>query len=216
MPFVPQHRRWLVCAAVIMAGFGALANPFAVRAEEPMVVGKVEKSRPEAGSKFEGHDRALADGVDVHRLEQLWTGSGGRVQVTLTDGSNVELGENARLTLDDFVLPQNGAGRLLIRSITGAFRFAGGAIDKSAPGAVKIVTPVATMTVRGTDFFAGPIDGAYGVFVFHGRVDVATGGGSVSLTDGEGTSITQSSAAPGEVKRWGAAKIARAEQLVGF
>jgi hypothetical protein len=72
------------------------------------------------------------------------------------------------------------------------------------------------MTVRGTDFFAGPIDGSYGVFVFHGRVDVATGGGSVSLTDGEGTSISQSSAAPGEVKRWPAAKIARAEQLVGF
>ena len=81
---------------------------------------------------------------------------------------------------------------------------------------MKVVTPVATMTVRGTDFFAGPIDGAYGVFVFHGRVDVATSGGSVSLTDGEGTSVVTSRAPPGEVKRWGAAKIARAEKLVGF
>jgi hypothetical protein len=199
-----------------MAAFGTLANSFAAGAEEPMVVGKVEKSRPEAGSKLEGRDRELADGTEVHRLEQLWTGTGGRVQVTLNDGSAVALGANARLTLDEFVLPENGAGRLVIRSIAGAFRFAGGAIDKSVPGAVKIVTPVATIAVRGTDFFAGPIDGAYGVFVFHGRVEVATAAGSVSLIDGEGTSITRSSAAPGEVKRWAAAKIARAERLVGF
>jgi hypothetical protein len=201
---------------MVLVVLSCLAATTSVRAEEASVVGRVEKSRPEVGSKLDGQSRTLADGVEVHRNEQLWTGAGARMHVALTDGAAVELGENARLTLDDFVLPEGGMGRLLIRSITGAFRFAGGAIDKSAPGAVKIVTPVATLTLRGTDFFAGPIDGSYGVFVFHGRVDVATAAGSVSLTDGEGTSITKSSAPPGEVKRWGAAKIARAEKLVGF
>jgi len=203
-------------AGMVLAVLSCLAASISVQAEEAPVVGQVQKSHPAVGSKLDGQSRALADGTDIHRNEQLWTGVGGRLQVTLSDGAAVELGENARLTLDDFVLPEGGAGRLLIRSIAGAFRFAGGAIDKSAPGAVKIVTPVATMTVRGTDFFAGPIDGTYGVFVFHGRVDVATAGGSVSLADGEGTSIAKSSAAPGPIKRWGADKIARAEKLVGF
>ena len=159
---------------------------------------------------------ALADGADIHRSEQLWTGAGGRLHLALSDGAGVELGENARLTLDDFVLPADGAGRLVIRSIAGAFRFAGGAVDRSAPGAVKIVTPVAIMTVRGTDFFAGPIDGAYGVFVYRGAVEVATAAGSVTLKDGEGTSLTRNSVAPTPPKLWGAAKIARAEKLVGY
>jgi hypothetical protein len=203
-------------ARLIFAAMLCLAASISARAGESMVVGRVEQSHPAFGSRFEGRDRMLADGSDIHRDEQLWTGANGRLHLTLDDGSAVQLGENARLILDAFVLPQDGAGRLLIRSISGAFRFAGGAIDKSAPGTVKVVTPLVIMTVRGTDFFAGPIDGAYGVFVFHGRVDVATGGGSVSLTDGEGTSITRSSAVPGEVKRWGADKIARAEKLVGF
>ena len=203
-----------------LAACACIAGSASAWADEAPVVGQVEKSHPAVGSKLDGRSRTLADGIDIHRSEQLWTGAGGRLQVALSDGAAVALGENARLTLDDFVLPQggtgDGTGRMLIRSIGGAFRFAGGAIDESAPGAVKIVTPVATMTVRGTDFFAGPIDGAYGVFVFHGKVEVATAAGSVSLSDGEGTSITRSSAAPGAIKRWGADKIARAEKLVGF
>jgi hypothetical protein len=203
-------------AATVLALCLLLAAGVSARGEEPTVVGQVAKSRPTVGSKLEGRSRTLADGADVHRREQLWTGAGGRLQVALIDGGAVNLGENARLTLDDFVLPGDGAGRLLLRSLSGAFRFVGGAIDKASPGAVRIETPVAILIVRGTDFFAGPIDGAYGVFVFHGRVDVATAAGSVSLTDGEGTSITRSSAAPGAVKRWGADKIARAETLVGF
>jgi hypothetical protein len=72
------------------------------------------------------------------------------------------------------------------------------------------------MTVRGTEFFAGPIDGAYGVFVFDGEVDVATSAGSVTLKKGEGTTLTESRVAPTPPKLWGAAKIARAERLVGY
>ena len=216
MPRRTTNRQWSLHAGIVLIALSCLAACIPASAEEAAVVGQVDRSHPAVGSKFGGRSRALADGTDVHRDEQLWTGAGGRLQVTLSDGAAIALGENARLTLDDFVLPQGGIGRLLIRSVTGAFRFSGGAIDKSAPGAVKIVAPLAVMTVRGTDFFAGPIDGAYGVFVFHGRVEVATAGGSVSLTDGEGTSITKSSTAPGAVKRWGADKIARAEKLVGF
>ena len=211
----PRH------AGIVVALLAYLAASIPAGADEASVVGKVAKSRPVAGSKLDGRSLPVADGGDVHRNEQLWTGAGGRVQLALSDGSAVELGENARLTLDEFVLPDGGAGRLVLRSIAGAFRFAGGAIDQSAAagakdGAVKIVTPVATMTVRGTDFFAGPIDGAYGVFVFHGEVAVATSAGSVTLKDGEGTSMKRSSEPPAPVKRWPAAKIARAVKLVGF
>jgi hypothetical protein len=182
---------------------------------ETAVIGNTTQLKPEAGARFEGQPRALSIGADVHRDEQVWTASGGRVDIAFADGSSITLGENARVVLDEFVMPEGGgAGSQVVRSITGALRFVGGTVDKA--GATKIVTPIATMTVRGTEFFAGPIDGAYGVFVFDGAVDVATSAGSVTLKKGEGTTLTSSRVAPTPPKVWGDAKIARAEKLVGY
>lgn len=185
------------------------------RAAELDVIGSATQLKPEAGARLQGKARDLAVGAELHRDEQVWTARGGRVDIKFVDGSSVTLGENARLVLDEFVLPADGGtGSQVLRSITGALRFVGGAVDQA--GSTKIVTPIATMTVRGTEFFAGPIDGAYGVFVYHGAVEVATAAGSVTLKDGEGTTLTKNSIAPTPPKLWGAPKIARAEQLVGY
>jgi hypothetical protein len=210
-----QARRLGACLALALAfaGFGGSAG----YAAEADVIGNATQLKPEAGARLSGEARELSVGAELHRDEQVWTANGGRVDIQFADGSSVTLGENARLVLDEFVLPEGGgSGTQVLRSITGALRFVGGAVDQSKPGATKIVTPIATMTVRGTEFFAGPIDGAYGVFVFHGQVDVATSTGSVTLKDGEGTTLIKSSTAPTPPKVWGAAKIARAEKLVGF
>ena len=192
-----------------------LATGTVAQAAETDVIGNATQLKPEAGARFDGQPRELAVGAEVHRDEQVWTASGGRLDIQFADGSSITLGENARVVLDEFVMPEGAsAGNQVVRSITGALRFVGGAVDKS--GATKIVTPIATMTVRGTEFFAGPIDGAYGVFVFDGEVDVATSAGSVTLKKGEGTTLTQSRVAPTPPKTWGDAKIARAEKLVGY
>jgi hypothetical protein len=192
-----------------------LATGTVAQAAETDVIGNATQLKPEAGARFDGKPRELAVGAEVHRDEQVWTASGGRLDIQFADGSSITLGENARVVLDEFVMPEGAsAGNQVVRSITGALRFVGGAVDKS--GATKIVTPIATMTVRGTEFFAGPIDGAYGVFVFDGEVDVATSAGSVTLKKGEGTTLTQSRVAPTPPKTWGGAKIARAEKLVGY
>jgi hypothetical protein len=192
-----------------------LAVTPSAQAAESTVIGNTTQLRPEAGARFEGQLRELAVGADVHRDEQVWTAGGGRLDIRFADGSSITLGENARVVLDEFVMPDGGgAGTQVVRSITGALRFVGGTVDKS--GSTKIVTPIATMTVRGTEFFAGPIDGAYGVFVFDGQVDVATSAGSVTLKKGEGTTLTQSRVAPTPPKVWGDAKIRRAEALVGY
>jgi hypothetical protein len=192
-----------------------LATGTVAQAAETDVIGNATQLKPEAGARFDGKPRELAVGAEVHRDEQVWTASGGRLDIQFADGSSITLGENARVVLDEFVMSEGAsAGNQVVRSITGALRFVGGAVDKS--GATTIVTPIATMTVRGTEFFAGPIDGAYGVFVFDGEVDVATSAGSVTLKKGEGTTLTQSRVAPTPPKTWGGAKIARAEKLVGY
>jgi hypothetical protein len=204
---------WRTCLLLPIAFL--LATSTVALATESNVIGNATQLKPEAGARFDGKPRELAVGADVHRDEQVWTATGGRLDIQFADGSSITLGENARVVLDEFVMPEGaGAGSQVVRSITGALRFVGGAVDKS--GATKIVTPIATMTVRGTEFFAGPIDGAYGVFVFDGEVDVATSAGSVTLKKGEGTTLTQSRVAPTPPRTWGDAKIARAEKLVGY
>lgn len=186
-------------------------------AEDVAVIGDVTKLKPEVGARLQGKPRTLVVGADLHRNELVWTARAARLDITFIDGSKVTLGENARLVLDRFVLPESGgSGSQVIRSIGGALRFLGGAIDRMKPGAARIITPLAIVTVRGTDFFAGPIDGAYGVFVFEGEVEVATSAGSVRLRQGEGTTLTASSVAPTPPIVWGAAKVARAEALVGY
>ena len=217
-----QRSRWsdrlrrVLCALLAIAGLGASAPSYPAFAEAT-IIGDVTRLKPEVGARLLGVVRVLAVGAEVHRDEQVWTSRSARLDIKFIDGSTVVLGENARLVLDKFVLPESeGAGTQVLRSISGALRFLGGNVDRSGIGASRIITPMAIVTVRGTDFFAGPIDGAYGVFVFEGAVEVANGGGSVMLKAGEGTTLTRSSVAPTPPIVWGAAKIARAERLVGY
>jgi hypothetical protein len=202
----------LVLTASAVCGFA-----FPGHAAQSEVIGKATRLIPEVGARFQGKPRELAVGADLHRGEQVWTAVRARLDIKFIDGSSVTLGENARIVLDEFVFEQRGGvSSQVLRTLSGALRFIGGGVDQSRTGATKIIAPVGTMIVKGTDFFVGPIDGAYGVFVYSGEVEVATSGGSVTLKEGEGTTLTRSSVAPTKPIRWRAAKIARANALVGY
>jgi len=55
---------------------------------------------------------------------------------------------------------------------------------------VLVNTPSAALAVRGTHFWAGPIDGQYGVLLEQGRLNVSNQGGAVTLSrPGQGTDI---------------------------
>ena len=126
------------------------------RAAELDVIGSATQLKPEAGARLQGKARDLAVGAELHRDEQVWTARGGRVDIKFVDGSSVTLGENARLVLDEFVLPADGGtGSQVLRSITGALRFVGGAVDQA--GSTKIVTPIATMIIFFLPFIAASL-----------------------------------------------------------
>jgi len=56
---------------------------------------------------------------------------------------------------------------------------------------------VAALAVRGTEFWAGPVDGQYGVLLLRGKVDVSNRAGAVTLASpGMGTDI------PLHQRRW--------------
>jgi hypothetical protein len=163
--------------------------------------------------------------ADVLRLEAssslqaadiLRSGKDARLEAVLIDGTKLTLGETAELKLDSYVYdPAHATRNRLIAKVKGAFLFVGGKVEGSA-SEVTIVTANAVMGVRGTTFWGGPIDNAYGVLALSGVVTVTTEAGTVTLTDGQGTMITSAGAPPEQPKIWPSAKRSRAIATVTF
>jgi hypothetical protein len=151
------------------------------------------------------------------RMEDLLrSGEDARLEAELVDGTKLTLGEQAELRLDRYVYdPNNAARNRLVAKIKGAFLFIGGKVE--GPGSeVTIVTTNAVMGVRGTTFWGGPIDNAYGVLALAGIVTVTTNAGSVTLTEGQGTMIVGASTPPEQPKVWPDQKRNRAIATITF
>src|SRR4029453_5849527 len=95
------------------------------------------------------------------------------------------------LGIDRYVYnPDKSTGELALKSASGALRFVGGSIEQLQTKKITVATPVRAMAVRGTDFWAGPIDGQYGVLLLKGNVRVSNRAGAVTLNrPGWGTDI---------------------------
>jgi hypothetical protein len=80
----------------------------------------------------------------------------GKAGITFSDNTQVQVNENSRLVIDEFVYdPKNkDASKLALNMASGTVRYASGAIAKNNPARVSINTPTATIAVRGTDFTA--------------------------------------------------------------
>ena len=131
------------------------------------------------------------------------------------DASLLTMGENAELTIDRFVYDPDRTSRVVL-AVTGALRFVGAA-KRPPEYELTIDTPVAAVGARGTDFWAGPIDGQYGILLIEGEVSVTSPAGEVVLDEpGEGLNFAAPGAPPSAVTRWPEAKVQRALAAVAF
>lgn len=80
----------------------------------------------------------------------------GKLLITFRDDTQVEVNEQSRLEIDEFVFDpsQPSTGKLAMNFAQGTVRYASGAIAHNNPANVSINTPTATVAVRGTDFTA--------------------------------------------------------------
>jgi len=114
--------------------------------------------------------RPAAVGAPVNMNDALRTGANGRLQVTFSDQSQLTLGENARVVVDRYVFnPKKSSANVVLNASKGAFRFAGGRIEGMRQKNIVVNTPYAALAVRGTHFWAGPIEGRYGVVLLKGK-----------------------------------------------
>lgn len=93
-------------------------------------------------------------GQSVEMLDSIRTQQG-KVGITFEDNTKVQVNENSRLVIDDFVYDANNkTGKLGAKIALGTVRYASGQIAKNTPQNVALKTPTATISVRGTDFTA--------------------------------------------------------------
>ena len=93
-------------------------------------------------------------GTGVEMNDAVRTAAG-KVGITFEDQTRVQVNENSRLVIDDFVYdPKSKAGKLGVKVAMGTVRYASGQIAKNSPQNVAVNTPTATISVRGTDFTA--------------------------------------------------------------
>jgi FecR protein len=194
-----------------------IAQALPAQAAEPSV-GIITRVENEAEVISAGSPRVAQIGTVVHLKDELRTGENARLQLTFRDNTTLVLGEGASVTIDRYIFdPDLSSGVAAIEASRGAIRFATGKLQNMRQKTIAVTTPVATIGVRGTEFWAGPLDPFYGVLLLSPAVDVSNQGGSVALTaKGQGTDIQSPLTTPSQPVFWTAAKVALALGMTNF
>lgn len=91
-------------------------------------------------------------GFGVEMLDKLITAQT-NLEITFEDDSKVRITEQSELVIDDFVYdPNTGVGKTTMRVALGTVQMTSGRMAHTSRENVRISTPTANITVRGTDF----------------------------------------------------------------
>ncbi|NBO69890.1 MAG: hypothetical protein EBU66_04265 [Bacteroidetes bacterium] len=155
-------------------------------------------------------------GAGVEKMDTISTNSQGRFRILFNDSTTVNITENSRLLVDDFVYDGGGKakGKLGLRVALGTVRYASGSIAHGNPKGVNIRTPTATIAVRGTDFVMSVDEAGRSTVVLvpecynelditkqtaecpNGIIDVITAAGVVTLSQPFQATVVENSYAP--------------------
>jgi hypothetical protein len=144
-----------IAAALFMASGGAIAQEGGTRllsaALTPTpLIGDVLAGEAAFGTLVNLQRRTRESAEEVFQDETVETLGGGALHIEFLDETDFRMGEDSRMVLDTFIYdPGSGDGQLLVRLSRGIFRIVSGAMPKSG---CRVVTPVATIGIRGTVF----------------------------------------------------------------
>lgn len=118
--------------------------------------GQVEFARGVGFAQSEGQvPRTLGQGLVLKEGDRLTTSDGAYAIVKLQDGTQMTVRPNSELLIQQYQFKDGATDNsLLMRLFKGGFRAITGLINKSSPGAARVVTSTSTIGIRGTDFDA--------------------------------------------------------------
>jgi len=158
-------------------------------------------------------------GTTVEVGDTLVTGPTGLTQVRMQDGALLSLRYGSTMEVQEFRMPGTSAagaaptvdagsgataGRSVLRLLRGAFRTVTGLIGKNAGDAYSVVTPVATIGIRGTDYSAAYCSGDCGstpdglyLGVSGGGIEVRNEAGALALGNDQYGYVKDNATPPG-------------------
>ena len=115
-------------------------------------IGQVAESKGDSTIKRDNTAYTGEVGLGLEMNDNVVTAAG-KLRLDFVDDTRVDVTENSRMTIDEFIYdPNTQQGALSMRATLGAVRYASGQIAKNSRQRVNIRTPSATINVRGTDF----------------------------------------------------------------
>lgn len=158
-----------------------------------------------------GQGAAAAVDTQLHLKDTVTTGPNSRVFILFIDDTELTLSEKTQVRIDDYIYSADDTqgNKALYSIMMGTFQYISGLIGKKDNPDVQIQTSVGSIGIRGTDFWAGELDGEYAVAVNEGRVSLRTDGGEELVNKGEGTSVKDRRSRPARAKVWNREKLER-------
>src|SRR4051794_12694685 len=181
-----------ICAAAVLllAGSSAFA--------EPQIGGVALKDYKGAtGTRPTASARDLYFNQDVFAGETVATPANGSTKLRFLDRTELQVGANSSVVLDRFIYDPNARkGDAAIKFGKGIFRFVTGDIKNK--DAVKLTTPTASLTIRGTDLkIFVDADGATTMQVDEGEAEMTPCGGGNPVRARAGQALKVSASCDG-------------------
>jgi len=180
-----------------------------------VAIGTAERIQGDVRATVAGAEQPMTAGGAIFLNQTIATGANARAALRSEDGTSLTVGENAEVTLDAFVYDPAGESTLSA-NVVGAFRYVSGKLEPGATRDAIVTTPVATIGVRGTDFWGGALDGIFGVVVLEGSVTVTPPGGESVTLDAAGMGVDIAGGGTTAPVIWGDARRERSLATVGF
>ena len=114
-------------------------------------VGLVKSVEGQAFVTRGGETKDVVAGMEIKMGDIVKTGDGGSVGLIFSDDTIISMGPRTELAIEDYLFePVEGKLAFIARILKGTVSYLSGQIAKLSPKSVELVTPAATIGVRGT------------------------------------------------------------------
>jgi hypothetical protein len=219
--------KFLFAALAIAAACGLISAPASAGNQPGPEIGTILVAEQAAGSPTMAPPMNKMKDKMVRKGERLITGPFGRMHVRFKDGSEISIGAEAELTLDELIYSpdDSAANRFEVSVVGGAFRYVSGGIAKLNRQQVYLRTPLATIGIRGTHVLAIVDENYAGCIVLletpgakgkPSAITVTANGQSVTINKpGWGTEVAGKDTAPAKPRTWSRERIRKMLKMAG-
>lgn len=189
-----KTKRFLRSVAVTALSAALALAPAVVSAQT--AVGETAKVVKKVTGKLDATTRDLVLKDMIYRNELISTAGDSGTQISFVDQTNLTVGPNSDLVIDEFVFDAGAAdtAKFSMRMTKGVMRFVSGKMKKTA---YAIRTPTATIGIRGTILTVTvALDGTTTLSVAEGTATISSGGATQSVAAGQSSTVSSAGGVP--------------------